>query len=78
MNDSLSQIPDHEYLLSVYEQYLKNKKHLKTVDKLMLYRFMQDLIGCVNYQWKESAASGARYSSTVTQSDESMGFFVLK
>lgn len=65
-------------MLNLYKAYFEDSSVLNDVDKAMLFRFLQEMIGCVNLQWKEAAYRGARYSEIVTQSNKTMGFFVLK
>ena len=67
-----------EELFTVYKKYLIDGAVLQQDEKTHLFCFMHELIGCVNLHWKEHALAGSRYSEVVTQSDETMGFFVLK
>ncbi|HEY9297689.1 MAG TPA: hypothetical protein VIQ31_15250 [Phormidium sp.] len=74
----LGAIPRSDALLNIYKSYLKQTSSITEEEKILLFRFMHEMIGCVNLQWKDAALSSARYSEVVSQSDETMGFFVLQ
>ncbi len=76
--DTLGVILSEDKMYVIYEKYLNVDAGLQQDEKIQLFCFMYKTIGCVNLHWKENALAGARYSEIVTQSDKTMGFFVLK
>lgn len=65
-------------MLALYKKYFEGSLSLNELERQHLFRFLHEMIGCVNLQWKDASLTGLRYSEVVTQSDETMGFYVLK
>lgn len=77
-NGLLSNILNIEEMFGLYKKHFEGTTRLSDMEKQHLYRFLHEMIGCINLDWKDSCLTGSQYSEVVTQSDETMGFFVLK
>jgi hypothetical protein len=70
------EMPNWKTVLQHYKEYMEHHEQLEC-DRIMLFRFCHEILGCVNLTWKEKALKNGRFSQVVTTSDEAFAYFMI-
>ena len=70
-------MPNYKTIFQHYKDYMENHELLDS-DRMMLFRFCHEIMGCVNLTWKEKSLKGGTFSKEVTTSDEAFAYFIMR
>ena len=70
-------MPNYKTIFQHYKDYMENHELLDS-DRMMLFHFCHEIMGCVNLTWKEKSLKGGTFSKEVTTSDEAFAYFIMR
>jgi hypothetical protein len=70
-------MPDNVVIRALYRKYMQ-REEMSEPEQVMLMRFLHEIVGCVNLQWKEKSLKNGTYLKIGTTSDKAFALFMMR